>query len=301
MAADNKEAIENGLFSRKKSLLTVQQYANSQGISAGVVQECAKLGVVQIRKHKDKMFIVDLPLDASKTARQQGDIKVEQIDSAAQAQRISNMVSKIFKPETPLIKPVINQPKTEIAPAQTSAIAPAPAAIPDLNIFAQEEDKAATAGNEVFTPVPTEFKVSFGRKIYDAFKITSTSKVAMAVMFFAIAAAIGTYFWMSAQRNAQQQQLQQAYENITKLMNAKDMADRKAKLYELDSFNWKTEAQRNQKSVANLEVELVATKEKLTQTQDSLSKIQQNHIDTLKQINQRIQEITTQVQERTEK
>ena len=59
------------IFSRKKSLLTVGQYAARQGVSAGVVQECARLGVVQVRKHKNKTFIVDLPLDTYKIIKQQ--------------------------------------------------------------------------------------------------------------------------------------------------------------------------------------------------------------------------------------
>lgn len=283
MSADNsKEAVDSRLFSRKKNLLTVQQYANSQGISTGVVQECAKLGVVQIRKHKNKTFIVDLPLDANKNARQQDDNKIELINTTEQAKKISEMVSKIFQPGLQINKPAITQTTAEI---------------PDLKIFAQEENKAAAVKTEQFEPVPAEFKVTLGRKIFDAFQITTGSKIVLAVMSIAVVISIAAYFWTSFEKKAQQQKLQQAYANITTLINENDSANRKAKLYELDSANWKAEAQRSQNSIAGLEVELVQTKERLSQTQDDLSQIQQKHVNTLKQLNEQLQEITSRIQE----
>ena len=288
MSTGNKELSDDGLFSRKKSLLTLQQYASSQGISAGVVEECAKLGVVQIRRHKNKTFIVDLPLDAGKTAKQQEEIKIEPINTAEQAQRLSGIVNKIFQPSVQQSKPVVAVVKP--APQTTSV------SIPDLKIFAQEENKAPAIKPETFEPVPVEFKVSLGRKIFDAFTLSTGWKVAFVFMAFGLIITAAAFVWMNFESKAQQQKLEQAYENIGKLVNEYDSAAHKAKMLEMDTANWKTEAQQSQKSIANLQVELVQTKERLSETQENLSQIQENHVETLKQINEQLKEITDQPQ-----
>jgi len=46
----------------KRSLLPIDKYAAREGLSRGIIEECGKLGVVQIRKYKGKTFVVDVPL-----------------------------------------------------------------------------------------------------------------------------------------------------------------------------------------------------------------------------------------------
>jgi hypothetical protein len=291
------QGIEERIFSRKKSLLTVQQYASSQGISAGVVNECAKLGVIQVRKHKNKTFIVDLPLDASKTAKQQEDGKVEQINTTEQAQKLSEMVNKIFQPSRQINKPVVvNKPAMpQVQPMVKAEAAKPEVKIPDLKIFANEEKNAPTVKIEKFEPAIPQFKVSSARKITDAFKISFVNKLVFVFMSAAMILCIGAYMFSSFENKMQEKKLQSAYDNIGKLMNEYDSAKRKAKLYELDSSNLRAEAQRNQKNIASLEVELVQTKERLSQTQESLSSIQQNHVETLQKLDDKIQEITAKI------
>ncbi|OHB60427.1 MAG: hypothetical protein A2Y12_18755 [Planctomycetes bacterium GWF2_42_9] len=289
----NNQTIEDRLFSRKKSLLTVQQYANSQGISAGVVNECAKLGVIQVRKHKNKTFIVDLPLDAGKNAKQLEDDKIEQVNTVEQAQKITSMVNKIFQPSIQNSKPVISKPETKTQPAVKVEVAKPQAAIPDLKLFAQEEKKAQVIRYET-KPVP-QFKVSLMRKISDSFKISFINRVILGMLSIGIILSICAFWSISYQNKIHQKQLQTAYANIGKLVGEYDSAKRQAKLYELDSSNWRSEAQRSQKSIASLEIELVNAKEKLEETQSSLSNMQQNHVDTLKNLNKQIEEITSKI------
>ncbi|MEN6387235.1 MAG: hypothetical protein ABFD79_18805 [Phycisphaerales bacterium] len=298
------QEIEDRIFSRKKSLLTVQQYATSQGISAGVVNECAKLGVVQVRKHKNKTFIVDLPLDAGKNAReQQEETKNEQINTTERAQKLSDMVNKIFQPSRQILnsgaavsKPQVQQ-QPKVQPAQQPKIQPKATkpeiAIPDLKIFAQVEEKAPAVKAEVLAPAVPQFKVSPLRKFTDSFKISLVNKILLIFMAAAMAVAAGACMFVNYQNKMQERKLENAYDSIGKLMNENDSAKRRAKLYEMDSSNWRAEAQRNQQSIASLEVELVQTKERLSQTQDNLSEVQQNHVDTLKKLDEQIQEITT--------
>jgi len=45
----------------KKSLLPIDEYATRKGMSIDIVEECAKLGIIQIRKYKGRTFVVDVP------------------------------------------------------------------------------------------------------------------------------------------------------------------------------------------------------------------------------------------------
>jgi len=292
----NNQAVEDRMFSRKKSLLTVQQYANSQGISTGVVDECAKLGVVQVRKHKNKMFIVDLPLDASKNARQQEEEKpVEPVNTVQQAQKITEMVNKIFQPSRQVSKPAVAKP----ALPKPESIAKPEAAIPDLKLFAQDEKDAPEMKFQNFEPTP-QFKVSTMRKISDQFKIAAGNRGLLAILSIGIIVSLAAYSWTDYQNQTNRVKLQRAYASITNLLNEQDGVSRQIKLHEMDAANWRAESLRNKKTIAALEVELVQTKERLSQTQETLDTVQKNHLETLKKLNEQIQAITTKVKAKKE-
>lgn len=284
MSANGEKSSFNGpVFSRKKSLLSLQQYATSQGVSTGVVQECAKLGVVQIRKHKDKTYIVDLPLDIYKGIKQQDEQKPEPVDTAAQAQRISDLMNKIFQP-----------------PKHTQPLPPEPLpAVPDLHLFAQEENRAAAESISRFEPQLGRFRISRARKIIDAIKIISVWRIVSVVVTVALFISISAYRMVSIDRNFQQQKLRQAYSNIQKLMSEYDNTRQKARMYEIDMMNWQSEAQRNQKTLASLQIQFQQTREKLFQARRDLSETRQYNADTLKLLNEQINDITARIQQGT--
>lgn len=289
-ANGEKSSFTGPVFSRKKSLLSVQQYATSQGVSTGVVQECAKLGVVQVRKHKDKTYIVDLPLDIYKGINQQDEQKSESIDASAQAQRISTLINKIFQP-----------PKhTQLLPHEHEAdnFPAEPVTIPDLHLFAQEGNAVAESISRV-EPEFGRFRISRARKIIDAIKIISVWRIVSVVVTVALFISISAYRMVSIDRNFQRQRLQQAYSNIQKLMDEYDNTRQKARMYELDMLNWQSEAQRNQKTLASLQIDLQQTREKLFQARRDLSETQQYNADTLKLLNEQINDITARIQQGT--
>ena len=98
------QAEKEPIFSRKKNLLSVGQYASRQGVSTGIVQEAARLGVVQVRKHKDKTFIVDLPLDTYKMLKQPDWGNSDGVDTTVGANKISELVNRIFQSDSVLEK-----------------------------------------------------------------------------------------------------------------------------------------------------------------------------------------------------
>ncbi len=275
MSMGNEKSSSNTpIFSRKKSLLTLQQYATSQGVSTGVVQECAKLGVVQVRKHKDRTFIVDLPLDAYNSIHQKDEQKPEQVDVSAQAERISGLVSKIFQPEQ------------NTAERQASNRSEKPAAIPNLNLFAEEEKYAARV--DMPDPDLSQFKIP--RTGISVWKLVSV------IVTVALIISIGAYsLLVRIDRNAQQQKLKIAYANIQKLLGEYENARQKAKLYELNMASLQSESQQNQKALADSQTELAYTRGKLLEAQKDLLATRQSNAETLKQLNQQINNITSQI------
>jgi hypothetical protein len=45
-----------------RQLLPIDKYAAREGVSRGIVEECGRLGILQIRKYKGQTYIVDVPL-----------------------------------------------------------------------------------------------------------------------------------------------------------------------------------------------------------------------------------------------
>ena len=52
----------------KRALLPIDEYAAREEVSRGIVEECGKLGIVQIRKYRGKTFVVDVPLSPYRCA-----------------------------------------------------------------------------------------------------------------------------------------------------------------------------------------------------------------------------------------
>ena len=115
------ETIENEMTSRetgpilqlKRPLLPIGQYAAREGVSPGILEQCGKLGIVQIRKHKGQTYVVDVPITPN-MPELVGD-SAKPIDKAERARRIAELVKKAFPAEPPAAAP----PKPKIAPDNT--------------------------------------------------------------------------------------------------------------------------------------------------------------------------------------
>jgi len=302
------QKLNEPIFSRKKSLLTVSQYAARQGVSAGVVQECAKLGVVQIRKHKDKTFIVDLPLDTYKIVKQPDTLSPEAIDSTLCANKITELVSKIFKPEGEIkVLPAETKRKEDRKNSRThlAGIKPAPAespfsrpqhkepaTIPDLQLFADpplllaKQERGQSVG----------FRIPFSRGLAESIKSVSVWKLVSVVAVTAFVISICAYVWVSIDRKIQQQKLQQAYDSINKLMTKYDETRQQARLYEFDMMSWRSEAEQSKKAMLSTESELQNTRKNLAETRKDLADIQQYNNEMLKDLNEQITKIRSRVQ-----
>ena len=294
------------IFSKKKSLLTVGQYAVRQGVSAGVVQECARLGVVQVRKHKNKTFIVDLPLDTYKITKQQDYPSSEGVNTEFCANKISNLVNKIFQSDnqTGLLptetegaegkknsgRKIIKTSPVPTKPSLSQLWHKEPDIIPDLNLFAEEKNNVLGAGDRI-EPDISRFRVPFPRSFTDSVRAISVWKLSFVLVTLALIISTCAYVWVSIDRKMQQQKLRQAYESISKLITKYEDVRQKAKLYEFDMMNWRSEAEQSKKLLIDSEAELQDVKEKLYETRKDFQTMQQYNAETLKELNEQISRI----------
>ncbi|MGA2916880.1 MAG: hypothetical protein ABSE89_12725 [Sedimentisphaerales bacterium] len=299
-SASSVEASEP-IFTRKKTLLTVGQYAARQGVSAGIVQECTKLGTVQVRKHKDKTFIVDLPLDTYKILKQQ-DSPSETIDSTLCANKITELVNRIFKPDSD-IKGLPTTNKTIEAGEDSSDTKPvssdlsaSPAqlenlqAIPDLQLFAEKETKVINDKNNIELP-DSGFRVPPMRNVTDTIRSVSIWKMSFAFAAVAFALSFIAYTTLSIERKNQQQKLQQAYDSIDKLMTKYEQTRQQARVAEFDMLTWQSEAEQAKKALLNTENELQNTRQSLFETKKDLQNTQQYNNEKLKELNEQVTKI----------
>jgi uncharacterized membrane-anchored protein YhcB (DUF1043 family) len=115
------ETIENELISRetgpilqlKRPLLPIGQYAAREGVSPGILEQCGKLGIVQIRKHKGRTYVVDVPITPN-MPELVGDPAMP-FDKAERARRIAELIKKTF----PAVPAAAAPPKPKIAPDNT--------------------------------------------------------------------------------------------------------------------------------------------------------------------------------------
>jgi Skp family chaperone for outer membrane proteins len=117
------ETMENEFISQdtgpilqlKRPLMPIDQYAAREGVSPGILEQCGKLGIVQIRKYKGQTYVVDVPISPN-MPELVGD-PAKPIDKAERARRIAELIKKTFPVEPPVapLKPKIAPDNTEKA------------------------------------------------------------------------------------------------------------------------------------------------------------------------------------------
>jgi len=85
----------------KHSLVTIQEYAAREGVRVEMLEACGKAGIVQIRRHKGRSYVVDQPLTPyspsaeQKKAAPKQDIQAGSISSLAERMlRQSGLVTR---------------------------------------------------------------------------------------------------------------------------------------------------------------------------------------------------------------
>ena len=92
MKADTNETVpEEGtsILQLERPLLPIDKYAAREGLTRAIVEECGRLGIVQLRKYKGKTYVVDVPLSPYHPACEGAPILQEIHNIATQARLTS--------------------------------------------------------------------------------------------------------------------------------------------------------------------------------------------------------------------
>ena len=297
----------------KRSLLPINEYAAREGVSRGIVEECGKLGIIQIRKYKGKTFVVDVPLSlylygTSETAAEQR----HPTDRTIQDKKITEFVQKIT-PKAPILqkknstkvpdtpKVAIKSPKPVDKSVETKKEMPVSVQRPQAEELSLDAFLAAQAWSKRTWQVIALFSLTF---LFAAFLINiwfyAGRKVQLAKIEKAYA-SVQQSLSDSAEAEQRAEDLQnQLAESGIKLGRAKnELYNTRTELErvktELNSSG--AELDRLRSELANSRVEVRAVQDELTLARGDLEAIQQRNAGAVSRLNEQIQRLSTRLTE----
>jgi peptidoglycan hydrolase CwlO-like protein len=297
----------------KRSLLPIDEYATREGVSKGIVEECGKLGIIQIRKYKGKTFVVDVPLSlylygTSETAAEQ---KLP-TDRAIQDEKIDEFVQKVT-PKAPIL-----QKKNRVKNPDTPEIAVKPPEAVGKSVETKEE-----MPESVQTPQAEELSLDAFLAAQAWSKRTWQVVALFSLTFLLAAFLINIWFYMG--RKVQLDKIEKAYASVQQSLSdsaeanqraealQNELAEAKTKLggtqnelyntrvelervkTELDSS--KAELKRLRNELANSRAEVRAVQDELTLARGDLEAIQRRNSGAVSRLNEQIQRLSTRLTE----
>ncbi len=78
-----------------KSLVPIDEYAAREGLSRDLVEECGKLGIVQLRTYKGETFVVNVPISPYLCLSETAEEPARPTDKNTRAQKISELMQRV--------------------------------------------------------------------------------------------------------------------------------------------------------------------------------------------------------------
>jgi hypothetical protein len=87
------------MYIKRQKLLTIERYASEQGVSADIVKACIRSGVISVRSHKGKEYVVDIPLSPYFGISETSKNRLEEKEGSAtiEAGSISRLAEKMLQ------------------------------------------------------------------------------------------------------------------------------------------------------------------------------------------------------------
>ena len=82
----------------RKQLLPIDRYMAREGVSQSVVEEYRQLGIVQIRKHKGRTYVIDIPLEPYPTENEHPQPTAQQFARTTSLRQTSEAIERITAP-----------------------------------------------------------------------------------------------------------------------------------------------------------------------------------------------------------
>ena len=333
---DNVLQDEGTTLLLNRPLVPIDEYADRESVSTGLIEECGRLGVIQLRRYKGKTFVVDVPLAypyASQTAAEQG----QPGDKTVLLQKASELVKKHIPPEPPAEKTQktshskqntfqqhtkrlldvgnkppaadeetadIQEPSDDLFDIQNAE----PFEIgEDILELIDESEPAKETPRLAAIPHPTA-AVAAVPGVNERFW-----RMAAVIFFAALLVATFTSFWFYADRQAQIDKVEQAYKSTNRVFSAFAESSQQAKQMQKDIDNAREEKERLQSMLEqsreevdrmqdglnNSKAEVKAVRSELSEARRNLENLQRNNSEAVGQLNEEIQNLAARLAELT--
>jgi len=333
---DNVLQDEGATLLLNRPLVPIDEYADRESVSTGLIEECGRLGVIQLRRYKGKTFVVDVPLSypyTSQTAAEQD----QPDDKTVLLQKASELVKKHIPPEPPPkparktgpSKPGLAQQHTkrllEVGnkpPAADEEIADIQE--PSDDLFDLQNTEPFEIGEDILELIdesePAKEASQPAAISHPAAAVAAVQgvnerfwRMAAVIFFAALLVATFTSFWFYAGRQAQIDKVEQAYKSTNNVFSAFAESSKQAKQMqnELDNARGekerltsmlersREEVDRMQDELNNSKIEVKAVRSELSDARRNLETLQRNNSEAVEQLNEEIQNLATRLAELT--
>ena len=261
----------------ERPLLPIDEYAARQGISRQAVEEYGWMGIVQIRKHKGRTFVVDVPLNSySHTSKPSSEPEVTD-DQISRKQNLpadrQGLPQSIQAPK--LKKPEITNSAVENTDKLTETKRVA------------QPDQASQNNVRWFGFT----KALPGSK--RTWQIAALSSLAF--LFVAIFAN----FRLNMDQKVQRNRLDQAYAGTQMVYNDLTQAKQQAEAAQNKLADARVELERLRNKLDKSVSQAQNTRNELAATRQNFETIKQRYVEAIDQLNEKIQELTTRLTELT--
>ena len=279
----------------KRPLLPIDKYASREGLSKDMVEHFSKIGYVQIRKFKDKTYVVDIPVsqysfgDADSAESSQFEVETgepEELleDAETTVDDTADELTLLEKPVEPIHTPELERIKIAKQPVET-ARKPA-----EINPVPQP----------VQTYTDTEIQLDFlaaqaqAKRSWQMGAIFST-----AVLFVAVFIAL----WSLADRKVQLNRANQAYAGMYQLSTDSAQTIKHAQLLQNDLdiseatiTHLRSDLEKSTAEVKSLQKDLIASRADVEMIRSRLEQAKQTHQAAQQKNAKALKELTEQFQ-----
>jgi len=304
----------------ERPLLPIDKYAAREGLTRAIVEECGRLGILQLRKYKGKTYVVDVPLspyhpacegdpilqESHKMATQATPKHTQTINKNTQAQKISEG-SQVNQKIAANAHKIIGQPvKSNIESARGR---PALA----KSMFC----KASQIKRQLIGKIKDETTENFQCKnrkstikdrkfsgLIEQAQATRAWQVTAVSLIICLCAAFLTGLWLYMNQRVHRSRLDQASASIQNVYDdsvrtSQQLATFQSQLVEstAELEGVKKELNNTKTETENSQAEIKSLRHEITKVRQSLETIQQYNIAALEQLKEQFQQLTAQLSE----
>lgn len=331
-AGTNETASEEAtsILQLERPLLPIDKYAAREGLTRAIVEECGRLGILQLRKYKGKTYVVDVPLspyhpacegdpilqESHHTASQATPKYTQTINKNTQAKKISEG-SQVNQKIAADAHKIIGQPvKSNMESARGGSVLAKSmfckaskikrqliGKIKHETIYPERPHFAGTQSISKTAPIARS-----GQPQFDIFteqaRATRAWQVAAVSLMVCLCAAFLTGLWLYMNQRVHRSRLDQASASIQNVYDdsvrtSQQLATFQSQLVEstAELEGVKNELNNTKTETENVQAEIKSLQHEITKVRQSLETIQQHNIAALEQLKEQFQQLTTQLSE----